>query len=115
MMKLCSTCKIPHTYTDFNRSSYTKDGFFSECRTCSKARTKAYRDKQKAKEAPLKPLPLTRKENEMLADLLLARPLLIGKCLDTLSPEDRRMIAAKIGDVIYARVGPAGYGSRSCS
>jgi hypothetical protein len=41
--------------------------------------------------------------------------LLLGKCLDTLPAEDRKLIAAKIGEFIHARIGPAGWGSRSCS
>ena len=108
-MKTCPRCKQTKQADMFYHCS-TRPGKLSRlCRECTMDYNREYQQRHP------KGTERDTTEQDRLADLLLARPLLIGKCLDTLSPEDRRMIAAKIGDVIHARVGPAGYGSRSCS
>ncbi len=48
-MKICSVCKLEKDESDFNKNSKRYDGLQSECRECSKKKSKEYYLKNKTK------------------------------------------------------------------
>lgn len=48
-MKICRVCKIEKELTSFNKKSVRKDGLQSDCRECSKIRSKQQYDNNKTK------------------------------------------------------------------
>jgi hypothetical protein len=49
MEKTCSICKITKDISNFNKNSYRKNGYRTECKDCRKLKTKKYRDLNKDK------------------------------------------------------------------
>jgi len=41
-MKICTTCKLPKSLTEFNKNRCRKDGYQTFCRDCGKIRSKRY-------------------------------------------------------------------------
>lgn len=46
-LKRCSACHLAKSHGEFNRSSYTSDGLYNQCRSCVKARKKQDRERDK--------------------------------------------------------------------
>ena len=49
MKKQCSQCKKQKNYSDFNKDKRTKDGLYSECKSCSYEYQKNWRKKNRVK------------------------------------------------------------------
>jgi len=49
-MKTCRTCEIEKPLSAFNKNRHKKDGLQTECRECSKERSREYYEKNKEKQ-----------------------------------------------------------------
>lgn len=81
-MKVCSICKTKLSLVEFNKKASSKDGLQPHCRTCNKARSKAYyeRNREAHKTETMRRKKIYQANNrQKLWDYLLAHPCPCGE------------------------------------